>query len=366
MMSKIKFIEAEFYDANADKRAIRWRLERFLKVRRAPERGIVPPDPDAPSDLLRWESDLALVELGREVEGRIDRRAGRVVETRAALAGLSHLKHEDLKALKVLRNGAELIRIRSEQQADEIAAGIHENMPWMAPATDFLWKSMRRSVRNGDAGFRLPPVLLDGPPGIGKSMWARQLSTELGVPRCGVEATAEQASFSIVGAQRGWASALPGRPLTTILKHLIANPVVVVDEVEKAGVANSTKGTSFGLTEGLLSLLEPSSAISWQCPFYQVGFDMSWISWVLTSNTLAILPAPLLSRLEVMRLPAIPVTELTDFAHREGRRRGLTQTSVEAVVEALDIAGRGAELNLRHVIRMLTRGEAMEAVGIRH
>ncbi|WP_424979973.1 AAA family ATPase [Leisingera sp. S232] len=365
-MSKIKFIEAEFHNADKDRRVIRQRLERFLKVRRALERGIAPPDLEDRDDCLRWENELMQVGLGREGQDRVDRRVSRLAERRAAAAGLSHLKLDDRRALEVLRNGVELIRIRTEHQADEIAAGIHADMPWMAPATDFLWKSMRRSVRKGDAGFRLPPVLLDGPPGIGKSMWARQLSTALGVPRCGVEATAEQASFGIVGSQRGWSNAQPGRPLMTILKHLIANPVVVVDEVEKAGVATSTKGNSFGLTEGLLSLLEPSSATLWQCPFYQVGFDMSWISWVLTSNTLVTLPAPLLSRLEVIRLPPVSVSELAEFARREGYRRGLTQVSVEAVAEALEIAGRGAELNLRHVIRMLTRGEVMEAAGIRH
>lgn len=93
---------------------------------------------------------------------------------------------------------------------------------------------------------------------------------------------------------------------------------------------------------------------------------MSWISWVLTSHTLVTLPAPLLSRLEVIRLPPVSVSELAAFARREGRRRGLTQASVAAVAEALEIAGRGAELNLRHVIRMLTRGEVREAAGIRH
>lgn len=365
-MSKFRFIDAEFLDADKERRAIRQRLERFLKERRALERGVVPPEPEDPEDVLRWETDLMQVRFEREVQDRIDRRVNRLAERRDAGAGLAHLKRDDRKALEGLRNGVSLIRIRTEDQADVIAAGIHADMPWMAPATDLLWKSMRRSVRNGDSGFRLPPVLLDGPPGIGKSMWARQLSTALGVPRCGVEATAEQASFGIVGSQRGWANAQPGRPLMTILKHLIANPIVVVDEVEKAGVATSVKGNSFGLAEGLLSLLEPSSAASWQCPYYQVGFDMSWISWVLTTNTLTTLPAPLLSRLEVIHLPPIPVVKLAEFARREGRRRGLTQASVEAVAEALEIAGQGGEPNLRHVIRMLARGEAMERADLLH
>ena len=171
-MSKIKFIEAQFHNADKDRRAIRQRLERFLKTRRALERGIVPPDPGDRDARLRGENELMQVGLGREGQARVDRRMGRPVERRAAAAGLSHLKLDDRRALEVLRNGVKLIRIQTEHQADEIAAGIHENMPWMAPATDFLWKSMRRSFRNGDAGFRLPPVLLDGPPGIGKSMWA--------------------------------------------------------------------------------------------------------------------------------------------------------------------------------------------------
>ncbi|MCA0929188.1 hypothetical protein [Ruegeria profundi] len=57
---------------------------------------------------------------------------------------------------------------------------------------------------------------------------------------------------------------------------------------------------------------------------------------------------------------------MAEFARREVRRRGLTQASVEAVAEALEISGRGAELNLRHVSRMLTRGEGMEAAGVHH
>ncbi|MBY6136401.1 AAA family ATPase [Nocardioides marinus] len=365
-MSRTKFIEAEFHNVEKDRRAIRQRLERFLKERRALERGVVPPESEDPEDALRWETDLMQVRFERAVQDRIDRRVNRLAERRDAAAGLAHLKREDRRALEGLRNGVSLIRIRTEDQADKSAAGIHADMPWMAPATDLFWKSMRRSVRNGDSGFRLPPVLLDGPPGIGKSMWARQLSTALGVPRCGVEATAEQASFGIVGSQRGWANAQPGRPLMTILKHLIANPIVVVDEVEKAGVATSTKGNSFGLAEGLLSLLEPSSAASWQCPYYQVGFDMSRISWVLTPNTLTTLPAPLLSRLEVIKLSPVPVPDLVAFARREGGRRGLAQASVEAVVEVLEISGQIAPLSLRHVIRMLTRGEALEAARLLH
>ncbi|QDY71422.1 hypothetical protein [Qingshengfaniella alkalisoli] len=44
---------------------------------------------------------------------------------------------------------------------------------------------------SGERGFRLPPVLLNGPPGIGKSMWAREVNRHIGIPRCGIEGIAE-------------------------------------------------------------------------------------------------------------------------------------------------------------------------------
>lgn len=83
-MSKIKFIEAGFHNADKDRRAIRERLERFLKTRRALERGIVPPDQGDRDDRLRWENELMQVGLGREGQDRVDRRVSRLAERRAA------------------------------------------------------------------------------------------------------------------------------------------------------------------------------------------------------------------------------------------------------------------------------------------
>lgn len=136
----------------------------------------------------------------------------------------------------------------------------------MASATETVWHTMRRSVREGWPGLRLPPMLLDGPPGIGKSHWARRLGQLLTVPTAVVEATSENASFGVVGSQRGWGSAYPGRVLETILQAGVANPILVVDEVEKARKATSNKGHTFGLAEALLPLLEPMTAKRWNCP----------------------------------------------------------------------------------------------------
>lgn len=231
----------------------------------------------------------------------------------------------------------------------------------MAPATEIVWHAMRRSVREGWNGLRLPPLLLDGPPGIGKSYWARRLGECLSTPTTVVEATGESASFGLVGSQRGWGGSCPGRLIETVLQTRIANPVIVVDEVEKAGTPTSTKGHVFSLANCLLPLLEPMTATRWSCPYFQVRFDMRWIIWVLTSNDYRGLPAPLLSRCPPVLLRDLTQAELEGFVRREGAGRGLSEASIEAMVEVLKHPDlRHHRPSLRVASRMLQRAEDLE------
>ncbi|RGP36552.1 AAA family ATPase [Pseudotabrizicola alkalilacus] len=162
-----------------------------------------------------------------------------------------------------------------------------------AEAATIVWNAMRRSALAGEIGFRLEPLLLDGPPGIGKSSWARALARLLGVEGMVLDATGEQASFGITGLQKGWSGSIIGRPLDLIMRTQGANPIFVIDEIDKAATARSSKDASFGLAEALLPFLEKSSAASWNCPALRLPFDMSWIDWVLTSNDMNVLPDPL-------------------------------------------------------------------------
>lgn len=136
----------------------------------------------------------------------------------------------------------------------------------------------------------------------------------------------------------------------------------MVDEVEKAGLATSRNGHTFGLAEALLPLLEPLTARRWSCPYYQVRFDMSWVGWVLTSNNLDRLPETLLSRCTVVRLEELSVRDLMGFAEQTGKSRRLSDASITAIIDALGIAGRAGRTrpNLRTVLRMLDRAGHLE------
>ncbi|MBK8439819.1 MAG: hypothetical protein IPL38_10105 [Rhodobacter sp.] len=172
---------------------------------------------------------------------RIDRRAKRIIARRQATSALRHPKREDQVRPEVLRDGVRPITIPGERRADELAAALHADMPWMAPATEIVWQAMRRSVREGWSGLRLPPLLLDGPPGIGKSHRARRLGQRLSAPATVVEVTGENTSFGIVGSQRGWSTASPRRRLEAVLQTLVGNPVMVVDGIEKAALRFRSK-----------------------------------------------------------------------------------------------------------------------------
>ena len=309
------------------------------------------------------ETDVAdsAKQIPWSARNNITRRTDRIHACSVKRSVLGQLKPEDRKRLEVLRDGLEIVAIHSDHRADEIAAELHADFPWLAPATEVIWHGLRRSVELGDPGVRIPPLLLDGSAGIGKSHFARKLAKLIGVPFMVVEATNEHASFGIVGSQKSWGNAAPGRLINFILSERVANPIVIIDELEKAGDARSNKGHSFSLTEALLPMLEPLSSARWSCPYFEVPFDMRWVGWVMTTNNYRLLPDTLLSRCPPIRLTTPTIEHLKVFSRRQGIDRNLGEASIGAICDALDRAGaRGYLPDLRVVIRMLDRAQWME------
>jgi hypothetical protein len=310
-------------------------------------------------EIARLEHEALLKRVDEE---RIRARVEKLFSRRAAASGTSHLSKAEIARLQAAWGDIPVAVAKSEAWADEVAAKLHQESPWLASATEVLWHSLRRSARLG-APIKISPLIINGPPGVGKTRLAKRFAELVSVPSVALDASTGSPGFSIVGLERGWGSAQPGRPVEMILEGRIANGIVVVDEICKAKSAESKKGTAFSFYDALLSLLEPESARRWECPFFRVSFDMSHLSWIFTSNDVDLVQPTVKSRCAVVNVRALTPLELQDFAIRRGREMSLSDPSIEAIIVALMHASDRLErhLSLRDVSRMLARAQDLES-----
>ncbi|KQU23522.1 hypothetical protein ASG63_21805 [Methylobacterium sp. Leaf94] len=151
----------------------------------------------------------------------------------------------------------------------------------------------------GQTHVAFRPTVLVGPPGAGKSRLVARLARHLGIGLWRVDATHDSGA-AIGGLDRRWANTEPAHPVLAIARHGVANPLILLDEIEKAST-----GTTHGrLWDGLLPMLERETASAYPDPAFQCAVDLSHVSWLCTANGVDPLPGPLLDRLRVIEMPA--------------------------------------------------------------
>ncbi|GEM_PF-1842154 len=201
---------------------------------------------------------------------------------------------------------------------------LDDEFPWFRKVTHHIIQQLVfRAHGDGIFGFR--PLLLLGSPGVGKTRYTRRLSDISRVPWRLIGLAGRADNKDITGTARGWNSACPGIPLRTIAQEKVANPIILLDEIDKAGGSDHNGRVH----DALIPLLERSSASTHQDEFLQVRTDLSHISWIATANSVAMLPGPLLSRFQTIMVegPKHPedyrkIIQITaqEFAARHGIR----------------------------------------------
>ena len=176
---------------------------------------------------------------------------------------------------------------------------------------------------------------------------------------------APSGAFSLVGVERGWGSAGIGMLTQTILTERIANPVVIIDEIGLARETMTTAGvgTMAGLIPALMSLIEPVTAQNWTDPYLRVGFDMSRVTWVMTTNAHGHLPQPLLDRCQVVDCRTLTPAEYAGTLQRMGDGRLWAEgDGGDPVFRALsDHLRQHPPRSLRAVRRLVDRAEEINA-----
>jgi ATP-dependent Lon protease len=172
---------------------------------------------------------------------------------------------------------------------------LREEFPHFDEVLNFVWK---RAVLAGSvpgAAFQLPPMLFDGPPGVGKSAFAERLAAWLAMPITRVDMSNLDAAFKLTGLDAGYSTGKPGM-IWDALQGPFLSPVLLLDEIDKTSTINSG-GSTF-----LLGLLEPLTASRFQDACIGLPVDAAHIQWMATSNELAAIDAPLQSRFRVFAI----------------------------------------------------------------
>ena len=154
----------------------------------------------------------------------------------------------------------------------------------------------------------LRPLLLVGDPGGGKSRFARRLGELLlGVGKIWRTDASRADGAVFGGTDRRWYTAEPCHAFLAIAQAKIANPIILIDELEKA----PTRSDYGRLWDCLLGCLEPETNVRYPDPALQTNLDLSQVSYIATANSVDPLPSPIRDRFRVATFPK-PVSDDLD------------------------------------------------------
>jgi ATP-dependent Lon protease len=213
-----------------------------------------------------------------------------------ALQELSPTANEALRAVyeKMLRLGGQRFTVKPSALPEMDA--LFEELPNFGSVLEDIRKHLALCVDSDDS-IEMPPMLLLGEPGIGKTHFARKISQLLGTGFGFVPMSSLTAGWVLSGASSQWKNAKPGKVFDTLVNGEYANPVIVVDEIDKA----SGDG-QYDPLGALYELLETETATRFVDEFVELPIDASGAVWLATANDVARIPEPLLSRLAVYEI----------------------------------------------------------------
>ena len=333
--------------------------------------------------VLRKQLKAIQKELGDLEGGEGDELAE--LEERLHKAGLSEeaqkIAAKELRRLRTIQQGSPeytVARTYLEWFAD---------LPWSRTTTDNLdldhaqqvldakhWglEHIKRRISEYLAVTKLkddmrgPILCLVGPPGVGKTSLGQSVAEALGRKFQRISLGGVRDEAEIRGHRRTYIGAMPGKIVMSLKKAGSANPVMMLDEVDK--LTHDWRGDP---TAAMLEVLDPEQNNTFTDHYLDTPYDLSKVLFIATANTTDTIPAPLLDRMELIELSGYTFEEKTNIARshlltKQLKAHGLTAEQCQVTDEILEkvIQSYTREAGVRTLERRIADVCRRVAVGV--